>query len=96
VQHGRGAQYRMTGEVQFLILGEDPQPGRPACQVHFGQERRLKLADLPRHVLHHRRGQAGRVQHHHQAVTPQRPSAEDINVPVLQIKHDDFPSPALP
>ncbi len=46
---------------------------RPACQVHFGQERRFELADLPGHFLHHRRGQTGCVQHHHQAVTPQRP-----------------------
>ena len=91
MQHGRRAQHRMPGEVQLLILGEDPQPGRPARQVHLGQEHRLELADLSRHVLHHRRGQAGRTQHHHQAVTAQRPAAEDINVPVLQVKQVEFP-----
>jgi hypothetical protein len=59
--------------------------------VSVGQEHRFELANLPRHVLHYRRGQARRVQHHHQAVTPQRPPAEDINVPVLQIKQDYLP-----
>jgi hypothetical protein len=90
MQHGRRAQHRMPGEVQLLILGEDPQPGRPGCQVHAGQERRFELPDLPCHVLHHRRGQAGRVQHDHQAVTAQRPPGEDIDVPVLQVKQDDL------
>ena len=36
VQHGRGAQHRMTGEVQLLVLGEDPHPGKPARQTRAG------------------------------------------------------------
>ena len=64
-----------------------------ASSVQVGQEHRLELADLSRHVLHHRRGQAGRPQHHHQAVTPKRTAAEDINVPVLQVKQVEFPHP---
>ena len=87
VQDGRGAQHRVTGEVQFLVLREDPQPGRPARQVHTGQERRLELADFPRQLLHHRRGQVLRIQHHHQAVALQRAPAEDVNMPVAEVKH---------
>ncbi len=72
VQHGRSAQHRMTSEVKFLVLGEDPQPGRPARQVHTGQERRLELADLPGELLHHCRGQVLRIQDHHQPVALKR------------------------
>jgi hypothetical protein len=48
VQHGRGAQHRMTSEIQLLVRSEDPQPSRPGRQVYGGQERRLELADFPR------------------------------------------------
>jgi hypothetical protein len=77
----------MTGEVQLLVLGEDPQPGRPARQVHPGQERRLELAYFPRHLLHHSRRQVLRIQHHHQAVALQRAPAEDVNLPVAKVEH---------
>lgn len=77
----------MTGEVQFLVLSEDPQPGRPARQVHTGQERCLELADLPGKPLHHCRGQVLRIQDHHQAVALKRSPAEHVNMPVAEVKH---------
>lgn len=94
MQHGRGAQHRMAGKVQFLILGEDPQPAGPAGQIDIGEERRLELADLARQVLHHRGGQAPGVQDHDKPVASQRPPAEYVNVPVLKIKHGT-PIPVL-
>ena len=38
-------------------------------------------------LLHHRRGQVLRVQHHYQAVALQRAPAEDVNIPVAEVKH---------
>ena len=73
----------MAGELQLLVLGEDPQRGRPSIEVHVGQERGFELAHLPRDRLHQLRRDFLRIEYYDEAVPEERPPAEHVDLPEL-------------
>ena len=84
VQHGRGAEHRVPGEVQLFGQVEHAGPrlavGRPGLDEHG-----LEVTQLPRYQRHLRGGQRRRVHDDRHAVAGVRDGREDVHVVVRDL-----------
>lgn len=88
MQQRSGAEHRMTGEPQLLILGEHSKSRGPTGQVDAAQEHGLELAHLTGQLLLDHRRQPVGSRHHHQPVALAGVASEHVDVPVGQGQHE--------